>query len=74
MTIEEAEEFLFFMRDEMLKRFEYDAQLVWRLPALALEDPNMSNLVYRWFYATKPDIRKYVEGRMLKRAEEILCL
>jgi hypothetical protein len=65
MTLEEAEELLFFMRDEMLKEYSYNAEVVWGIPEKALIDPDMARLVGRWFYATKPDMRKYLEGRMI---------
>jgi len=74
MTLDEAEEFLFFLRDEMLKSYSYNAELVWKVPSLALETPEIGGLVRRWFYATRPDMRKYVETRIVAKAEEILCL
>ena len=70
MTLEEAEGFLFFLRDEMLKRFEYDANQVWAIPEIAFKDPSMGMLVRRWFNTTKPDMRKYIETRILQKVAE----
>lgn len=65
MTLLEAEGYLFFVRDEMLKDFSYDASVVWRLPTEALKDPRLAKLISRWLYATKKDMRKYIETRII---------
>lgn len=70
MTLEEAEEFLFFMRDEMMKRFEYDVAIVWQIPDIALNEPAMGGLVRRWYETRSPDMRKSVETQMIKYVEE----
>lgn len=70
MTPEQVDEYLFFLRDEMLRNFSYDASLVWCIPSIAIEDPGMSRLVYRWFYTTDPVSRKHFEGQMLSRISE----
>jgi hypothetical protein len=72
MTLEEAQEFLYFMRDEMLKTYSYDAELVWKFPEVALNNPGVSRLVGRWFYATNVDMRKYIEGRVLAEVSNVI--
>jgi hypothetical protein len=71
MTLDEAEEFLFFVRDSMLLNREYNSELVWKMPDMALNDPKLAKLVYRWYYTTKSDTRKYLEGRIISYVASI---
>lgn len=71
MTLEEAEQFLFFMRDEMLKNPANTAELVWKMPNIALNDPVLARLVYRWYNATKVETRKYIEGRVISHVASV---
>jgi hypothetical protein len=69
MTLEEAEQFLFFVRDEMLKDSSYSAETVWMLPEIALLDVPTAKLVGRWYSTTKKDMRKYIETRLITHIE-----
>ncbi len=71
MTLEEAEEFLFFLRDEMLKKFQYDAETVYRIPGIALNDKALGRLVRAWFETTQAEVRNNVEASMIKYVEDV---
>lgn len=65
MTFREFEELLFFVRDEMLKNPAYPAHAVYAIPTAALQNPRLNKLINRWFYVTKPDMRRYLENRIV---------
>jgi hypothetical protein len=65
VTQDQADEFLFFLRDEMLKNYNYNAEVVWLIPKIALNDDKLSDLVYDWYYEVDNSVRKNVENRII---------